>query len=181
MTISRIRSVSFFNRLQGSSPDPWTDLAGVKPNGQQSTALWICSNDVLRGRSSPIEKTIPSWPRHACEVLCVKGGCVGGSPIGAFKGLWSSRVRYLGAVSGGDPMTGSIKSPRARNPATRPTDCLLDRACFAVLSRELRYESSSSHLCRCSSKLLAPSFSLPALPSSDDTVLQARTPSGRSR
>jgi hypothetical protein len=70
------------------SPEAWTDLAGVKPNGQQSTALWICSNDVLRGRSSPIEKTIPTWPRHACKVLCVKGGCVGGSPIGAFKGLW---------------------------------------------------------------------------------------------
>jgi hypothetical protein len=83
------------NHLQGSSPDPWTDLAGVKPNGQQSTALWICSNDVLRGRSSPIEKTIPSWPRHACEVLCVKGGCVGGSPIGAFKGLWSCAFAIL--------------------------------------------------------------------------------------
>jgi hypothetical protein len=65
------------------------------------------------------------------------------------------RVRHLGAVSGGDSMTGSIRSPRARNLAARTTGCLLDRACFAVLSCKLRYESSSSHLCKCSSNLLA--------------------------
>jgi hypothetical protein len=56
----------------GSSPDLWTDLAVVKPNGRRTTAQRICSNDVRRGRSSPIEKTIPSWPRHACEVLRIK-------------------------------------------------------------------------------------------------------------
>jgi hypothetical protein len=111
----------YLNCLLGSSPDAWTHSPEVKPNGRRSTAQRICSNDILRGRSSPIEKTIPSWLRHACEVLCVKGGCVGGSPIGAFKGLWSSWVRHLGAVSGGDSMTGSIKSPRARNPAARTT------------------------------------------------------------
>jgi hypothetical protein len=144
----------------------------------------LCSGLFQRRASGsfiPIEMTVPTWPRHACKVLCINGGCVGGSPVGAFKGLWSSRARHLGAVSGGDSMTGSIKSPRARNPAARTTDCLLDRACFAVLSRKLRYESSSSHLWKCSSKLLAPSFSLPVLPSSDDTVLQARTSSRRRR
>jgi hypothetical protein len=31
------------NCLLGSSPDPWTDRAGVKPSGQRSTAQRICS------------------------------------------------------------------------------------------------------------------------------------------
>jgi hypothetical protein len=53
------------------------------------------------------------------------------------------------------------------NPAARTTGCLLARACFAVLSCKLRCESSSSHLCECSSKLLASVsrslFNLPAM------------------
>jgi hypothetical protein len=115
---------------------------------------------------------------------------VGGSSIGAFESDAPRSVYLPGdqapanALSkdfGGDSMTGSINSPRASNPAARTTGCLLDRACFAVLSCKLRFESSSSHLCECSSKLLAPSFSLPVLPSSDDTILQARPPSGQRR
>jgi hypothetical protein len=89
------------------------------------------------------------------------------SEITLFRRTSVVHVRHPGAVSGGDSMTGSIKSPRARNPAARATGRLLDHACFAVLSRKLRYESSSSHLCKCSSKLLAPIshflFYLPAI------------------
>jgi hypothetical protein len=50
-----------------------------------------CAADLFQRRASvndsffPIEMTIPSWPRHACEVLSIKGGCVGGSPIDAFE------------------------------------------------------------------------------------------------
>jgi len=46
-----------------------------------------CAADLFQRRASgsfiPIEMTVPTWPRHACEVLSLKSGCVGGSPIGA--------------------------------------------------------------------------------------------------
>jgi hypothetical protein len=52
----------------GSSPDPWTDRAGVKPNGWRSTAQQICSNDMLRGRSSPSRRPYP--PGRGMRARC---------------------------------------------------------------------------------------------------------------
>jgi hypothetical protein len=168
------------NCLLGSSPDPWTDRAGVKPNGRRSTA----SGSVPMTCFGVVH---PHRDDHThLAAACVRGvvhkrWMCGWQPNRCLQMTLVVRVRHLGADLRWEFNDRLDKSPRARNQAARTTGCLLDRACFAVLSRKLRYESSSSHLCKCSSELLAPSFSLPVLPSSDDTALQACTPSGRSR
>jgi hypothetical protein len=135
-------------------------------------------------RGGKLQLTKAAGPRHACEVLCTKGGCVGGSPIDAFKGLWSSWVRHLGAVSGGDSMTGSIKSPRARNPAARTTTAVASPTrpcvlrCPGVQAQVRKQQLSSLQVLVEAPRIY---FSLPVLPSRDDTALQARSSSRRRR
>jgi hypothetical protein len=67
--------------------------------GQIQQSAKHCAVDLFQRRASgsfiPVEMTTSTWPQHACEVLCIKGRCVGGSPIGAFKGLWSCAFAIL--------------------------------------------------------------------------------------